>query len=75
MRHLLCEGFTIGQRVVLARVAGPVPGGRRDYRGLTGTVKKIIKCRDAVDVIPDNPPEGHRPGGVFEAYARNVDAI
>lgn len=39
-----------------------------EYRGLTGTVKKVIKSRNVINVICDN-------GKRYDAYPQNVELI
>lgn len=39
-----------------------------EYRGLTGTVKKIVKSRNVVEVLCNN-------GKIYRAYPQNVELI
>ena len=54
--------LTKGTRVILSRVR------HAEFIGLTGTIRRYIKCRNEYDIKLDN-------GKLYGAFAENVDAL
>ena len=68
-KQRLCDAFTVGQRVILARVLGD------KFRGRSGIVAKTIKCRDQLRGTLDEPPVPYTWAQSYDADACNVDAL